>query len=303
MSSLHFAKPIHLMLLDALQPFTTLWSHICTLFLFTKSDFKTSVIPMSFSALALAPDLQTSSILEGTFWIWIHILQFSVSNQIVGVEEDKENKPWRPLPAGRITLKSARRLWSLLVPICWSYSLWYGMKTFYASVAFVIATILHNDLEAHGHWLLRNVLSAVGLGAIEIGAAIIMCSAAYDRRHLDHIALNAVCISAAIITTTMHSQDFKDVIGDEKIGRATLPIIAPTFARYSIIWGLTIWSMTLAYVWDLNSRFAVAFLALGIFTGYRHVSLRSVKDDQISYYWYNVWLSIAHFLPYYYRYM
>ncbi|KAI0071728.1 hypothetical protein K474DRAFT_1733012 [Panus rudis PR-1116 ss-1] len=272
--------------------------HAVTVFLFTRSDIKTVVIPMSLSALSLVPRTHLSGIPEGILWIWVHQQTFNLSNQTIGINEDKLNKAWRPLPAGRVTVHSARLCWWLLAPTCLFYSLHYGFATACASLVLCVFTVIHNDFKAHTHWLLKNVVSAVGLAAFETGAAVII---GRGWVQLDRTSILALCLSIAIHVTTLHAQDFKDVAGDQRIGRCTLPIMAPAFARYMMICGLTAWSITLGFVWGLRLWLHVLFVILGMFTGYRFVSMREIADDQVSYYWYNLWLAFSHLLPYYCR--
>jgi hypothetical protein len=45
--------------------------------------------------------------LEAALWVWSHLVPFTISNQLVGLEEDKVNKAYRPLPSRRISLDDA----------------------------------------------------------------------------------------------------------------------------------------------------------------------------------------------------
>lgn len=76
------------------------------------------------------------------------------------------------------------------------------------------------------------------------------------------------------------------------IGRRTLPILYPKFARYTVIVPLLIWSAVLWHVWKVDIYLASAFLGLAAYTGYRYLTLTTVKQDKVSYYWYNVSLYI-----------
>ena len=76
--------------------------------------------------------------------------------------------------------------------------------------------------------------------------------------------------------------------GDRAIGRRTLPIILPGIARYTILAGLTLWSIGLALIWKLDWATASVFLSLAGIVVSRFQLLTSVKEDQVSYYWYNV---------------
>ena len=113
-------------------------------------------------------------------------------------------------------------------------------------------------------------------------------STASNRHYLDSVALISICLSSFLFATTIQAQDFKDVDGDAMIGRRTLPILYPKFARYMVIVPLLIWSAVLWHVWKVDIYLASAFLGLAAYTGYRYLTLTTVKQDKVSYYWYNV---------------
>ncbi|KAK7014388.1 UbiA prenyltransferase family [Favolaschia claudopus] len=270
-----------------------------TLFLFTKSDIKTTLIPITFLAAASAPLASLSRLPHVIFWIWLHLLQFDVSNQTLDPEEDAMNKQDRPLPSRRISLSQAILLRWLLIPACALLSICYSVETLYSSFALVLFTLIYNEWRAHsGHWLLRNTVNAAGFASFEFGATL---TAARDPSKLDGIAILSIAISAGIFLTTIHAQDFKDEEGDRAIGRRTIPIVLPTIARYTVIVPLTIWSAGLSLVWKLGIIETAAFIMLALSVGAQYLASSTVKADQVSFYWYNVWLSTAHALPGYYR--
>ncbi|KAJ7171158.1 UbiA prenyltransferase family [Mycena filopes] len=275
--------------------------HLQTLFLFTKSDIKTTVLPIAstFLASASAPLSSIQRLPHVIFWIWFHVLQFDVSNQVLEPDEDALNKQDRPLPSCRLSLSQAILLRWALVPLCLGLSGCYSMEAVYASIALVGLTWIYNEGSAHkGHWFIRNTVNAAGFASFEVGATLV---AGLNPHSLDSIAVLSICISAGIFATTIHAQDFKDEIGDRAIGRQTIPIVLPSIARYTIIVPLTLWSAGLTVVWKLDLAASTAFMSLAIFVGMRYLISRSVHSDQVSFYWYNIWLSVAHALPGYYR--
>lgn len=173
--------------------------HLYTLFLFTKSDIKTTVIPIvsplsplpfantypetqTFLAAASAPMTDIFRLPHAVFWIWFHLLQFDVSNQTLSPEEDENNKKDRPLPSKRITFQNAIFLRWALVPACWALSICYSVEVLYASIALVALTVSYDELGFHSmHWLVRNVNNAAGFAAFEVGATLI---AGATRRHV-----------------------------------------------------------------------------------------------------------------------
>ncbi|KAI0645041.1 UbiA prenyltransferase family-domain-containing protein [Trametes meyenii] len=272
---------------------------LTTLFLFTKSDIKTTVIPVTSLAVASAPLVNLLRLPHVIFWVWFHVLQFDVSNQYLDPDEDALNKGYRPLPAKRITLSQARLLRWILVPACWRLSGLYSAETFYASVALVALTILYNEFHAHRrHWAIRNLVNALGFASFETGATLVAGS---DPRRLDGIALCSILASTGIFATTIHTQDFKDEHGDRAIGRRTIPIVFGSAAKYTVIVPLCLWSLGLSVFWGLDVWTGAAFTLLAVYVGALYLRAKTVYEFQVAFYWYNVWLSAAHALPAYCR--
>lgn len=98
----------------------------------------------------------------------------------------------------------------------------------------------------------------------------------------------SVCASAGIFFTTIQAQDFKDTEGDKLIGRKTLPIVAPTIARPTLMLALMAWSVGLSLLWQTNAVVSFVFNALALSVGGRYVALKSIREDQVSFYLYNV---------------
>ena len=118
----------------------------------------------------------TIGMVQAVLWIWVHLLQFNVSNQTIHVEEDAHNKDYRPLPSGRISLYAATLLRWLLIPVCWTISIRMGSKPLFSSIALSLLTIIHNELGGHARsWILRNILNGLGLASFEMGAISVIC--------------------------------------------------------------------------------------------------------------------------------
>jgi len=274
---------------------TWVWRQLWTLFLFTKSDIKTTLIPISVFASVAAPVHSWIHFLQSFFWIWLHLLQFDVSNQTLDPEEDNHNKRDRPLPSGRITLYHAKLLRWFLVPACFLYSWTFSAQVLNSSIALVFFTVLYDELGAHaGHWAVRNAVNACGFCAFEFGSSLV---AGADNTQLDSVGLLAVALSVGIFATTIHSQDFKDQDGDRQIGRQTIPLVMPHIARHTILIAMIAWSCFLSRVWNLDLPLITVFCSLGLFVGWRYMVHSCRWEDQVSFYWYNVWLSMAHALP------
>ncbi|KLO11399.1 hypothetical protein SCHPADRAFT_831206 [Schizopora paradoxa] len=269
---------------------------VVTLFLFTKSDFKTTVFPATLMAVAAAPtSLRTPShLLHSLFWVWLHVLQFDVSNQTINPLEDELNKSYRPLPSKRISLKHALILRWFLVPLCWLLSICYSNQVLYASFGISILTILHNELAAHQHWTGKNGFVAFGSATFEAGAILVIGD---DHTSLSRVAQRALICSLGIFASTIYAQDFKDVEGDAKVGRKTVPIIYPSLAAPALSLAMLGWSVFLINLWHIGYLTASAFGSMALFTAMSYLSSTTVVGYQKSYYLYNIWMTFAHCLP------
>ncbi len=97
-------------------------------------------------------------------------------------------------------------------------------------------------------------------------------------------------INALIIISTIYAQDFRDEVGDKRMGRRTLPILWPKGSRISILMALAAWSIGLSQACELDLLFSVPFCAWAMFVGLRFFWKRTAEADQRSYRYYNVWL-------------
>ncbi|KAJ8593335.1 hypothetical protein M405DRAFT_762134 [Rhizopogon salebrosus TDB-379] len=285
------------MLSQATESGRRISGHILTLFLFTKSDVLTTLIPITLFALAAAPHAHITRIPATIIWIWMHLLKFDISNQIQDPEEDKRNKPDRPLPAGRITVQNAEDVRWLLVPVCLLFSAKYGMQALASSICFEALSIWYNDFGGHKVGFSKNILTATGYMCMEVGATIV----AGSSPSIDSIGARAIAFSCAVFATTLHAQDFKDEEGDRFTGRRTLVTLFPMFARISMMIGVPLWSYCLSRLWQVDNICSAAFVMYGMVVGARFMIYRGASADRQSCKLYSLWFTIVHLLPGYWR--
>ena len=136
---------------------------------------------------------------------------------------------------------------------------------------------------------------------------------------MDSIAYIAIVLSAGIILTTIHTQDYKDASGDAAAGRVTLPIAYPAMSRPVTALLLITWSWVVSWTWQLDDITAALVGVLALIVGVSFVARTDVRADIISSYLYNVsfhsprlrercsrelfqvWLCATYMLPVYYR--
>lgn len=113
--------------------------HLKTLWLFTRSDLKSTIYPNIVFGLVTAmsgttvrqnqtPNLFVilSNIPYVLLWLWLNLLLFNIANQRLpsSILEDAVNKPWRPLPSKRLDPNHARLLLLIMVPMVFLSSMY-----------------------------------------------------------------------------------------------------------------------------------------------------------------------------------
>lgn len=95
-------------------------------------------------------------------------------------------------------------------------------------------------------------------------------------------------INASVILTTIHAQDFRDLIGDIQEGRSTIPIVLPRSSRASMPILLVAWTAILMAVHNEWNAADWTALVLGAVVGLRFYFIHEAGADQTSYTLYNV---------------
>ena len=235
----------------------------------------------------------------------------NVSNQAKTGDEDSINKPWRPLPTGRLTEGQAIALRWAIAALCVCISLAFGYDVAATSLAAILVTLVYDELGFSDHYIGKNLCNIGGYTTLEIGTTKLMGTIsavlkAYAThmdiflvgvsRHLDATAITAICISGVLIFTTIQTQDFADVVGDKTRGRVTFPIYAPEASRIATLIAVTSWSLLLVVFWGTGPFFSAVVLTLGGFVGMRYFLCRSPEKDKASYILYNASASVLYIL-------
>lgn len=239
--------------------------HIYTLFLFIKSDIKTTIIPQTFFAISafLSADktalsftnLSTSNVLVRLalmeLWIVSLLLLFNLANQRLSdsIMEDRLNKPWRPLPSGRLTPQQATSFLRTYMPLVIGMSSLIG--DYKACLAFIAAVWYYNDLDASGAGpVVRNLANAAGIACWNWGSLVVLHRKGLlwlgpeQIQPLDVVPMRWLVMTSAVIATTIHAQDFPDIEGDASRGRKTVPLLyGQTVARWSLAVPVALWSV------------------------------------------------------------
>lgn len=89
-------------------------------------------------------------------------------------------------------------------------------------------------------------------------------------------------VSVALISTTIHVQDFRDEAGDRKQGRTTFPVVAPEFSRQMTCTILLFWTFAIALFWPLDKVQVALYTMFGTYLAIRVLKQRTEYEDKVS---------------------
>ncbi|KAL6901606.1 UbiA prenyltransferase family domain-containing protein [Trichoderma evansii] len=294
------------------QPRRSPLYHLKTLFLFTKSDFKTVIFPQSIFAITavlstarlttaeLSEDVSTrawqvaSRIPLMLAWIWLNLLVEDMANQRLegSIIEDTVNKPWRPLPSHRLTANQARDWLIIAIVVAVGSSLVLGGYT--ASVTLMLFIWMYNDLDgSNGDIWIRNALNASGLMCFSWGALATLSGGELSSR-----ACTWILVTGAIIMTTVHAQDLPDIEGDKARGRLTVPLLyGETTARVSLSIMVMLWSVACPLFWDASAWGWAVSTSIGSAMSVLALQKRGQWWDEVVWKLWCLWIAALYLLP------
>ena len=233
------------------------------------------------------------------FWCWINLLPFAIDNQrqSAAIKEDGENKPWRPIPSGRMSKTQAKWLmWSLYPAAIVASMMLGGLKQ---CLALICLGWWYNDLGGADHsCITRNFINACGFLCYASGATEVASRTGLLGSPFKPIAWLWFAIIGAVVFTSVQSQDMYDQAGDGLRGRKTVPLVmGDNHARWSIGIAVSIWSIVCPTLWQLGpGTYAVSMTTAAIIT-FRTLTKRSVSDDKSTFRIWNLWMVILYVMP------
>jgi 4-hydroxybenzoate polyprenyltransferase len=287
----------------------TVLYHIHTLYLFTASDFPTFALPTTLFGLcgALSGPLLTTNltpsilqtlvrILPALAVIWLNLLVFNIANQrsASAVEEDRINKPHRPIPSGRMSSEQAGILHLVLLPI--TLVLGYSTGVWKESVILCVFQHVYNDLHGcDAHFLLRNALIAAGYALYSVISFKMLIAPGHA---LKPEGWHWIAVVTAVMFTTQHICDIKDGDGDRSRGRRSAPIVlGDGICRWSVALPVLLCSVACPAFFDLGIKSYVFTMGLGGLVAARTVVLRDVESDRVTWKVWALWTCGLFVLP------
>lgn len=191
--------------------------------LFIRRDITMSIVPgllftitalVNYPAASLAQEI--SILASSLIYFWLCITSFCISNQITDIEEDKINKPDRPLVQGIISYRGAQIRGYVFMMLFTAVAWRLGVLEW--ALLWQVSFVAHNNLGGAKHWMSKNILSGLGIMS-EIGAAWQIVAP------ISPIVWSWLAILCSACIVLIPVQDFRDIPGDQAIGRSTFPLV------------------------------------------------------------------------------
>jgi 4-hydroxybenzoate polyprenyltransferase len=174
------------------------------------------------------------------------VLFYDFGGQITGVEEDKRNRPERPIASGRLPLPKAWAMYAATTVLFVLHAHLAGVLPWSLAWMMLCIGANHGGLSRDHLGVMKNLVAGVGL-------VVNMCASFSLVAPLAPEMAACLAVMGAAFTVALPIQDLRDVEGDLTTGRRTLPIVlGDTRARVAVIGllgaALVVWLGGLALV-------------------------------------------------------
>lgn len=303
------SKSWHLFSPDLLRGLMSPRYHIHTLYLFTCNNVIDVILPgLLFASLSASVASRFSmgadqplalilaSIPKMLLWSWTNLLVFNLSNQRseASIKEDMVNKPWRPLPSGRLTSADATRLFNCVRPTVLVVSFWVGGLV--PCILIMCLSYCYDDRGAASNPLIKNMINGMGIGCYFAGPFEVITGRSILSGKGD-AAIWVLMIMGAIATTS-HAQDLRDQEGDRAAGRETLPnMVGDMNARLLAVVGIIGWTCIAASYWGVGwTKGGISGIAGAIMAG-NMLRDRTRKGDILTWKFFPLWMFGLFLMP------
>lgn len=253
-------------------------------------------------AFAAAHSASTLSVANGAsllasclLYFGFYIYGFCLSNQLVGREEDRINKPDRVIASGQLSESGAKlRLGIALVLFPLTGVIIGGTTLLGFALAWQLIFLAYNGLGLHRHWATKNLVF------ISLGTIVLLAPAWHLGASLNAEAWRWIVVVSVTFGATLHLQDLRDIEGDRATGRRTLPIAFDEQTARRLI-ALSIASLPLIIHFTLFQQAAtilaitieLVLAVLNVWTALRVISQRDAGFDHKTYMLHTYWFCLV----------
>lgn len=237
---------------------------------------------------ALGPSLARSLL-----YFLLYSFTFCLSNQIVGVEEDRINKPDRPLARGVVSIQGAWKRWFLAMGVYTFVGWWLGVLEW--ALLWQAVTVVHNVMRGARNWFIKNLSMGLGvLAALEAGWRM--------GAPMTENAWQWIVFLSVSVFVLVPLQDLRDIEGDRGNQRNTFPMaigmtatrvfLGIGFAALAVITHVLLMQLAGTTGWVVWACDA-ALGGVSLLIAWRVLALRTPQADHTTYMLYTYWYCIA----------
>ncbi len=263
---------------------------------FTRRDLSATVIPATTFAVAAwahaghHPLLLPVVVAKCLVYFWLYIYTFNLSNQLTGIEEDRLNKPERPLVTGLVTPRGA--WWRLAIVTALFIAAGAALGVLWWTLLWIAAWVFHDHLGgARRFW---------GKNAAMVAGTIAQLAAAWQIvTPLSRPAWTWILAIAVPLGVLVSLQDLRDVRGDIAIGRRTaVTVFGDRTCRYLFAGAFALYPFGLYALLYRHSGWPAMALggvcaAVAFSIAYRVVAMRGPRADHTTYMLYTYWYCLT----------
>ncbi|MGY4102889.1 UbiA family prenyltransferase [Nocardia sp. R16R-3T] len=268
--------------------------HIC--WSFSAGDLTATVVPATTFAIAAWVSTHASvaslpQVLAACLiYFWLYIYTFNLSNQLTGIEEDRRNKPHRPLVVGLVTPLGAK--WRLVWATSAFLVLGAVLQVLEWTVLWIVACTFHN--------LLGGARALWGKNAAMVAGTVAQLAAAWQIvTPLTAAAWTWIAAIAIPLGVLVSLQDLRDIDGDMAVGRRTAAVVFGEMAcRRFFAAAFAVYPIAIHFLVYRNAPPAAALLGmvaalLSLVIAYRVLRYRNRRADHITYLLYTYWYCLT----------
>ncbi|KAF7330606.1 UbiA prenyltransferase [Mycena sanguinolenta] len=244
---------------------------------FSWRDWSMTIIPGTIPTISALRSLDSAStrlvvesIAHSLAYFALFVYAFNLANQITGVDEDRINKPDRPLPSGLVTVRGAYIRWYAITLFHLAISATWGVLPW--TIPWVLINIHVNFYGGDKHWFTKNLifLSVGSFCQLQAAWGLVAPITLRETRWAGMLS--------CMLGIVMNLQDLRDVEGDRIAGRQTLPIVLGDSFR----WVMAVIICAAPFVCWV-SDFLVGYCGFGLAVSMFYVAYRVVSGGSREY--------------------
>ncbi|MHA6803657.1 UbiA family prenyltransferase [Salinifilum ghardaiensis] len=209
---------------------------------------------------------------------------FEAANQAFGVDEDRVNKPHRPVPQGLTTPRGLLFRYAVATPL-YTLAGWVFGVLPWVLVWQVVTVLVYLVLPQRWYFCFKNPSTMI--------AAFVQLAISWELvAPLDRFAVTWILVAGVGWTVALHYEDVRDMDGDRAAGRRTFPLLigawpvriwfTAVLLVLPMVQHMVLWASSGAGLWRILLADALVFVPCWV-SAYRSLRWRGPRADAVTY--------------------